>query len=108
MNVNDIELEDRIIQHLAVAAAMRRAEQLGRRVGRQARSSSHGHPHSSGLSNEEKNDQTGSPNTSPSTPIKSDRYGVLQQMLRVRTQSSSSASGSTNDRSLWPYYLFLF
>ncbi|BAT86397.1 E3 ubiquitin-protein [Vigna angularis] len=105
MNVNDIELEEQIIQHLAVAAAMRRADQLGRRAGRQANSSPRGHPHSLVLSNmapaEEENDQTIIPNTSASTPIKSERIGALQQMLRVRTQSSSSASGSriySNDR----------
>ncbi|BAT91112.1 hypothetical protein VIGAN_06242000 [Vigna angularis var. angularis] len=113
MNVNDIELEEQIIQHLAVAAVMRRADQLGRRAGRQANSSPRGHPHSLVLSNiapaEEENDQTRIPNKSASTPIKSKRNGALQQMLRVRTQSSSSASGSSicsNDRSLWPYYLF--
>ncbi|KAG2398045.1 uncharacterized protein HKW66_Vig0137190 [Vigna angularis] len=106
MNVNDIELEEQIIQHLAVAAVMRRADQLGRRAGRQANSSPRGHPHSLVLSNiapaEEENDQTRIPNKSASTPIKSKRNGALQQMLRVRTQSSSSASGSSicsNDRS---------
>ncbi|KOM51068.1 hypothetical protein LR48_Vigan08g189500 [Vigna angularis] len=105
MNVNDIELEEQIIQHLAVAAVMRRADQLGRRAGRQANSSPRGHPHSLVLSNiapaEEENDQTRIPNKSASTPIKSKRNGALQQMLRVRTQSSSSASGSSicsNDR----------
>jgi len=128
MSVNDVELEERIIQHLAVAAAMRRASQLGRRAGQ--RSSAHGHPQSLVLSNqtiapasspdsaaEEENDQTRIPNTSPSTPIKSERNEALQRILHVRTQGSSSASGSRimanslqriycNDRSIWPSYLF--
>ncbi|GMI71120.1 RING-H2 group F2A [Hibiscus trionum] len=44
VGVNDPELEERIIQHLAVAAAMGRAHHTGRREGPR-RSSSHGHPH---------------------------------------------------------------
>ncbi|XP_022887720.1 E3 ubiquitin-protein ligase RHF2A-like isoform X3 [Olea europaea var. sylvestris] len=42
---NDSELEERIIQHLAAAAAMGRARQLGRREGHRSRSSTQGRPH---------------------------------------------------------------
>ncbi|AQK58371.1 E3 ubiquitin-protein ligase RHF2A [Zea mays] len=42
---NDAELEERILQHLAAAAAMGRAHHLGRREGHRGRSGSHGRPH---------------------------------------------------------------
>ncbi|KAL9332175.1 hypothetical protein ACSQ67_001785 [Phaseolus vulgaris] len=108
MSINDSELQDRILQHLAVAAAMRRANQHGRRAGQRTRSSAHGHPQSLVLSNqtiapalspdsaaEEENDQTRIHNAIPSTPIKSERNEALQRILHVQTQSSSSASGSS-------------
>ncbi|XP_019199548.1 PREDICTED: E3 ubiquitin-protein ligase RHF2A-like [Ipomoea nil] len=41
----DSELEERIIQHLAAAAAMGRARHLARRGGQRGRASSQGHPH---------------------------------------------------------------
>ncbi|XP_022766913.1 E3 ubiquitin-protein ligase RHF2A-like isoform X2 [Durio zibethinus] len=44
VGVNDPELEERIIQHLAAAGAMGRAHHAGRREG-QRRSSAHSHPH---------------------------------------------------------------
>lgn len=42
---NDAELEDRIIQHLAAAAAMGRARHFARREGQRTRSSVQGRPH---------------------------------------------------------------
>ncbi|CAA2992853.1 E3 ubiquitin- ligase RHF2A-like [Olea europaea subsp. europaea] len=44
VSANDSELEDRIIQHLAAAAAMGRARQLARREVQRSRSSPQGHP----------------------------------------------------------------
>ncbi|XP_009378604.2 E3 ubiquitin-protein ligase RHF2A [Pyrus x bretschneideri] len=44
MGVNDAELEERIIQHLAAAAAMGRARHIARREGQRNRSSAHGRP----------------------------------------------------------------
>uniref|UniRef100_N1QWD3 RING-type E3 ubiquitin transferase n=1 Tax=Aegilops tauschii TaxID=37682 RepID=N1QWD3_AEGTA len=41
---NDAELEERILQHLAAAAAMGRSHQHGRREGQRNRSGSHGSP----------------------------------------------------------------
>ncbi|KAF7042992.1 hypothetical protein CFC21_052458 [Triticum aestivum] len=41
---NDAELEERILQHLAAAAAMGRSHQHGRREGQRNRSGSHGRP----------------------------------------------------------------
>ncbi|CAH9072601.1 unnamed protein product [Cuscuta europaea] len=45
VSATDSELEERIIQHLAAAAAMGRARHLARRAQRGGRSSSQGHPH---------------------------------------------------------------
>ncbi|RAL45959.1 hypothetical protein DM860_006113 [Cuscuta australis] len=45
VSATDSELEERIIQHLAAAAAMGRARHLARRGQRGGRSSSQGHPH---------------------------------------------------------------
>lgn len=44
VGVNDSELEDRIIQHLAAAAAMGRARHVGRREGSRNRSTGNGRP----------------------------------------------------------------
>ncbi|XP_031400682.1 E3 ubiquitin-protein ligase RHF2A isoform X2 [Punica granatum] len=45
VGANDAELEERIIQHLAAAAAMGRARHVTRREGRRTRISGHGRPH---------------------------------------------------------------
>lgn len=44
VGVDDAELEDRIIQHLAAAAAMGRTRGIGRREGSRSRSSAHARP----------------------------------------------------------------
>ncbi|XP_039146483.1 E3 ubiquitin-protein ligase RHF2A-like isoform X3 [Dioscorea cayenensis subsp. rotundata] len=44
VGANDSELEERIIQHLAAAAAMGRAHHIGRRVVQRGRSGAQGHP----------------------------------------------------------------
>ncbi|KAF3662304.1 E3 ubiquitin-protein ligase RHF2A [Capsicum chacoense] len=45
VSATDSDLEERIIQHLAAAAAMGRARNLARREGQRGRSSAHGRPH---------------------------------------------------------------
>ncbi|GMG98388.1 hypothetical protein Nepgr_000228 [Nepenthes gracilis] len=45
VGVNDAELEERIIQHLAAAAAMGRARHIARREGHRSSTSTQGHPH---------------------------------------------------------------
>lgn len=45
VSATESELEERIIQHLAAAAAMGRARHLARREGQRSRSSAHGRPH---------------------------------------------------------------
>ncbi|KAK7284753.1 hypothetical protein RJT34_19506 [Clitoria ternatea] len=107
MSVNDADFEERIIQHLAAAAAMRRAHQRGRREGQRTRSSAHGQPHfvvfsaqpiapssSPDSVAEGENEPAPIPNGSPSTPIISDRVEPSQQIPLLQTQGSS-ASGST-------------
>ncbi|CAM8889248.1 unnamed protein product [Rhodiola kirilowii] len=44
VGVTDAELEERIIQHLAAAAAMRRGRRIVRREGQRSRPSAHDHP----------------------------------------------------------------
>ncbi|CAK7342123.1 unnamed protein product [Dovyalis caffra] len=115
VGVSDSELEERIIQHLAAAAAMGRTRHFGRREGQRNRSSAHGRPHflvfsahpgsqpsghvSSSLT------QLGGENepapvsvASPSTPLTSGGDEPSQQALQfpsILTDQSSSASGST-------------
>ncbi|KAG5252977.1 hypothetical protein OIU76_021181 [Salix suchowensis] len=115
VGVSDSELEERIIQHLAAAAAMGRTRHFSRREGQRNRASSHGRPHflvfsthpgaqpsghvSSSLT------QIGAENepapvtvASPSTPLTSGGDELSQQALQspsVLTDQSSSASGST-------------
>ncbi|KAK7337343.1 hypothetical protein VNO77_17910 [Canavalia gladiata] len=107
MSVNGADLEERIIQHLAAAAAMGRAHQLGRREGQQIRSAVHGHPHflvfsaqpiapSSGIDSVTggENEPAAIRNGSASTLITSDGDEPSQHILHLEAQSSS-ASGST-------------
>lgn len=112
VGANDAELEERIIQHLAAAAAMGRAHHMGRRDSQRSRSSAHGRPHflvfsthpsappSSSLS------QVGGETepaaiavASPSIPLSSGGDESSQQIPQfsyVQTnQNSSSASAST-------------
>lgn len=57
---NDADLEERILQHLAAAAAMRRTRHAGRREGQRNRSAPHGHPNFMVFS-----DDQGAPSTGP-------------------------------------------
>lgn len=112
VGVNDAELEERIIQHLAAAAAMGRAHHIGRRDSQRSRSSAHGRPHflvfsthpstppSSSLSavggETEAAAITGA---SPSTPLSSGGDESSQQIPQFSSaqtdQNSTSPSGST-------------
>ncbi|KAK9289959.1 hypothetical protein L1049_008121 [Liquidambar formosana] len=61
VGANDPELEERIIQHLAAAAAMGRAHHIARREGPRSRSSAHSRPHFLVFSTH--------PNASPDGPV---------------------------------------
>ncbi|KAJ1390666.1 Zinc finger, RING-type [Sesbania bispinosa] len=107
MSVNDADLEERIIQHLAAAAAMGRANHLVRREVQRTRSSAHGHPHflvfstqpfapssSPDSAAERGNEPAAIPIGSPSTPITSDGDGPSQQISHIQAHSSSSSGSS--------------
>ncbi|KAE9585336.1 hypothetical protein Lal_00018204 [Lupinus albus] len=106
LRIGDSDFEERIIQHLAAAAAMGRAQHLGRREGPRTRSSAHGHPHFLVFSNHRSapsgpdssrgggNESAAVPIGSSSTLTTSDRDVPTQQIPHLQTQSSSPAFGS--------------
>ncbi|XVE75836.1 hypothetical protein DITRI_Ditri12bG0123300 [Diplodiscus trichospermus] len=111
VGVNDPELEERIIQHLAAAAAMGRAHHAGRREG-QRRSSAHSRPHFLVFSANPGAQHSGSVSSSltqvageteaaatsvasPSTPLSSRGDELPQQMSPLPSSQNTSASGST-------------
>ncbi|KAK7396793.1 hypothetical protein VNO78_17952 [Psophocarpus tetragonolobus] len=107
MSVSEADFEEQIIQRLAAAAAMRRANHFAQREVQRSRSSVHDHPHFLVLSNQPiapsshpdsvvggENDPSAIPNRSP-YPTTSDGNEASQQILHLQTQNSSSASGST-------------
>lgn len=89
IGANHSELEERILQHLAAAAAMGRTHRIGRREGNESRSSAHGGPHFLVFS------------THPNEP--SSGSGSLHQIGRgleptpVGSASASNARTSGND-----------
>ncbi|XP_048225547.1 E3 ubiquitin-protein ligase RHF2A isoform X2 [Ricinus communis] len=106
VGASDSDLEERIIQHLAAAAAMGRGHHFGRREGHRNRQSSHGRPHflvfsthpsapSSGHVSSSlaqvggENEQASDTVTSPSVPL------AYRGNVSVVMDQSSSASGST-------------
>lgn len=131
VGANDAELEERIIQHLAAAAAMGRAHHLSRREGHRGRPSGHGRPHflvfsahpngahsgpvSGSLVQVEGESQPAAVSvTRPSLPLESTGDDSPQQILIQTDPVSSSASGSplspTNrqGRSLYSRYTKFF
>ena len=49
VDADDVEIEERILQHLAVATAVRRSHHHARREGHRSRSTAHGHGHPQAL-----------------------------------------------------------
>ncbi|KHN23216.1 E3 ubiquitin-protein ligase RHF2A [Glycine soja] len=106
MGVNEADIEERIIQHLTAAAAMRRSHHLSRREGHRTRPSAHGRPHFLVYSTQPSappsaagggSEPAAIPVGSPSTPLTFDgnEQSSLQQIPHVQTQSSSLTSAST-------------
>jgi len=111
VGANGAELEERIIQHLAAAAAMGRAHHIGRREGQRIRSSAHGRPHFLVFSTHPSEppgsvSDSGGDNepvaisiANPSTPLASGGDELSQQVSHIPSvptdQVSSPASGST-------------
>ncbi|XP_039070228.1 E3 ubiquitin-protein ligase RHF2A-like [Hibiscus syriacus] len=111
VGVNDPELEERIIQHLAAAAAMGRAHHAGRRE-RQRRSSAHSRPHFLVFSTRPGAEHSGSGSlpltqvagetdaaavtvANPSTPLFPRGDELSQRMSPFPSSQNTSASGST-------------
>lgn len=111
VGANDAELEERIIQHLAAAAAMGRAHHLSRREGHRGRPSGHGRPHFLVFSAHPNGAHSGHVSGSvvqvegesqpaavsvarTSVPIESTGDDSPRQILIQTDQVSSSASGS--------------
>ncbi|KAM3266248.1 E3 ubiquitin-protein ligase RHF2A isoform X1 [Capsicum annuum] len=70
--MSESELEERIIQHLAAAAAMGRGRHFGQREGSRNRSSSHGHPHFLVFSTHPDSSPTAAAVSASVTPAESD------------------------------------
>ncbi|BBH05367.1 RING-H2 group F2A [Prunus dulcis] len=85
VGVNDAELEERIIQHLAAAAAMGRARHIARREGQRNRSSTQGRPQF--LMGE------GEPAPSISVPFPSPPLNTGEESSQATTPVPSSQSG---------------
>lgn len=111
VGANDADLEERIIQHLAAAAAMGRAHHVHRRDSQRGRSSAHGRPHFLVFSAHPSAASSGhvsAPNedpepvavtvAAPSSPLPSGREEPSRQIPHLpfiqTNQNSSSASGS--------------
>ncbi|KAK6126516.1 hypothetical protein DH2020_039750 [Rehmannia glutinosa] len=90
VGVNDAELEDRIIQHLAAAAAMGRTHRIGRREGSRSRTSAHARPQFVVLSANPNGSSTGagSEETEPAAATENNTS------VQLSNQISASSSGS--------------
>uniref|UniRef100_A0A7N0RIW3 RING-type E3 ubiquitin transferase n=1 Tax=Kalanchoe fedtschenkoi TaxID=63787 RepID=A0A7N0RIW3_KALFE len=96
VGVTDAELEERIIQHLAAAAAMRRGRRIVRREGQRSRPSAHDHPHV--VLSSSQNTSPGSHATqSPSNGGESERTPVFVTSPRP-DQVSTPPHGSSGIR----------
>ncbi|XP_019455372.1 PREDICTED: E3 ubiquitin-protein ligase RHF2A-like [Lupinus angustifolius] len=107
LRIGDSDFEERIIQHLAAAAAMGRAQHRGRREGHRTRSSANRHPQFLVFSSQPSapsgpdsspgggNESASIPIGSSSTIMTSDGDEPAQQIPHLQTQSSSPARGST-------------
>ncbi|XP_052111785.1 E3 ubiquitin-protein ligase RHF2A isoform X2 [Arachis duranensis] len=103
LGISDADLEQRIIQHLAAAAAVGRSHHHGRREGHQTRASAHGHPPVIVLSSQPSSPQVPesaprggdepatNPLGTPSSPMTSRGGEISRQIPHLQTQSSSSA-----------------
>ncbi|KAL3718446.1 hypothetical protein ACJRO7_003558 [Eucalyptus globulus] len=98
VGATDSELEERIIQHLAAAAAMGRARHIARREGHRNRSSAHGRPHFLVFSTH--------PNTPPSGPFPSaspsGRDGEDEQAPEATVITAPSPATTIQDESEQP------
>ncbi|KAF7818882.1 E3 ubiquitin-protein ligase RHF2A-like isoform X1 [Senna tora] len=101
MRVNDADIEERIIQHLAAATALGRAHHLGRREGHRTRPSAQGRPHFLVFSTPPPGaisaagggtEPPAIPVGNPSSPLTSEGDEPSQQIPHLQTQSSSGST----------------
>ncbi|XP_042017356.1 E3 ubiquitin-protein ligase RHF2A-like isoform X2 [Salvia splendens] len=110
--INDAELQERIIQHLAAAAGMGRTHRIARREGSRSRSSAHARPQfvvfsgappgSSAASGGEETEQIAAVETNQTVPVASaNNMGSIQNSASSsRTVvGPTSGRGSSNDNS---------
>ena len=94
VGANDTDLEERIIQHLAAAAAVGRARHIARREGQRNRSSAQGRPHFLVFSTH--------PNSPPPAPVSSSPTqrgdGESIPAITVATSSSTPATGEESSQ----------
>ncbi|KAL2327324.1 hypothetical protein Fmac_020751 [Flemingia macrophylla] len=105
MGVNESDIEERIIQHIAAAAAMRRGHHHGRREGQRTRAPAHGRPNVLVYSTqpgappstvEGESEPAAIPVGSPSTPLTfGGNESSSQHIPQFQTRSSSLPPGST-------------
>ncbi|XP_009801357.1 E3 ubiquitin-protein ligase RHF2A-like [Nicotiana sylvestris] len=77
VDIDDPELEERILQHLAAAVSMGRAHHAGRREGSRNRSSTNDHP------------QFFHPNSSPTTSVSPSHTGISSDLAAATIADSS-------------------
>lgn len=102
--INEAELQERIIQHLAAAAAMGRTHRIARREGSRSRSSGHsrpqyvlfsGHPPgSSAGSVGEETEQVAAADNNPPVPVVSINNVGTQHIPSSTNSNRNSASSS--------------
>lgn len=110
--MSESELEERIIQHLAAAAAMERGHHFGQREGSRNRSSSHGCPHflvfsthpdpsppppaaaSASVAPAESDSRQAT--ADPSVPITSVRHETAQILPHLSSDQSNQLSASSS------------
>ncbi|XP_061375185.1 E3 ubiquitin-protein ligase RHF2A-like [Gastrolobium bilobum] len=110
IGVNDADIEERILQRLAAATALRRAQHLGQREDRRTRPFAHGRPRVLVFSTQPSappsgpdsaagggNEPAAIPVGSPSTPLTydGDEASPSQQIPHFRAQGSSLTPGSS-------------
>ncbi|KAG9445238.1 hypothetical protein H6P81_016578 [Aristolochia fimbriata] len=86
VGTNDVELEERIIQHLAAAAAMGRAHHLARRESQRGRSASQGRPQFLVFST-----HPNAPQASPASVVPGQREGANDQTPAIISDTPTAA-----------------
>ncbi|KAH6797523.1 RING-H2 group F2A [Perilla frutescens var. hirtella] len=97
--INDAELQERIIQHLAAAAAMGRTHRIARREGSRSRSSAHARPQFVVFSGHHPGSSAGSggEETEPAAATENNPSVSVTSVNNIRTQHISSSIHSNQN-----------